>query len=145
VQRSAALTPLSRDHQHALDAALRLRRADPATVEAVIERFLAFWAAEGRRHFEIEEGHLLGALPADDPEWAPGVARVRADHAAIRAAATTLADGGGNRLSTARTTGERLRDHVRFEERELFTLLERRLAPEELERVGEAIARAERA
>ena len=139
VKRSAALTPLSHDHQHALDAALRLRRADDATAAAAIAHFQEFFEREGRRHFAIEEELVLPALPAGDPEWDAGVERVRADHAAIRAAAETVADADG-----ARALGERLNDHVRFEERTLFPYVERRLAPQELERLGAAIAAAEK-
>jgi hypothetical protein len=139
VKRSAALTPLSHDHQHALDAALRLRRADEATLDAAIAGFQEFFEREGRRHFAIEEELVLPALPADDPEWAAGVERVRDDHAAIRAAAGALGDA-----ADARALGERLNDHVRFEERTLFPLIERRLAGAELERLGAAIAVAER-
>jgi hypothetical protein len=139
VKRSAALTPLSHDHQHALDAALRLRRADEATLDAAIAGFQEFFEREGRRHFAIEEELVLPALPADDPEWAAGVERVRDDHAAIRAAAGALGDA-----ADARALGERLNDHVRFEERTLFPLIERRLAGAELERLGAAIAAAER-
>jgi Hemerythrin HHE cation binding domain len=139
VKRSAALTPLSHDHQHALDAALRLRRADEETLGAAITGFQEFFEREGRRHFAIEEELVLPALPADDPEWAAGVERVRDDHAAIRAAAGALGDA-----ADARALGERLNDHVRFEERTLFPLIERRLAGAELERLGAAIAVAER-
>jgi hemerythrin-like domain-containing protein len=144
VKRSAALAPLSRDHQHALDAALRLRRADDETVADAIARFQRCFADEGRRHFAIEERLLLPALPADDPEWAPGVDRVRADHDAIRTQADALAaTGAGELAGAARALGERLTAHVRFEERELFAVLERRLAPDALARLGEAVARAE--
>jgi hypothetical protein len=138
MKRSAALTPLSHDHQHSLDAALWLRRADESTAAEAIARFRELFKREGRRHFEIEEELVLPALPADDPEWAPGVARVRDDHAAIRAAAGSVDDAAG-----ARALGDRLHDHVRFEERTLLAIIERRLAPAELERLGAAIAQAE--
>jgi Hemerythrin HHE cation binding domain len=148
VKRSAALAPLSRDHQHALDAALHLRRAGDDTVADAIARFQRFFAAEGRRHFAIEEDLLVPALPGDDPEWAPGVARVRGDHDAIRAAADALAEpraagDAGELVAAARALGERLTAHVRFEERELFAVLERRLDPAALARLGAAVARAE--
>jgi len=55
VKRSAALTALSRDHHHALQAALALRRADAGDLEAAIAQLQAFWELRGRRHFEIEE------------------------------------------------------------------------------------------
>jgi hemerythrin-like domain-containing protein len=145
MKRSAALAPLSRDHQHALDAALRLRRADDDTVAEAIARFERFFDQEGRRHFTIEEDVLLPAIPVDDPEWAPCIARIRDDHAAIRAAAGALADPppADDHLSHARTLGERLAAHVRFEERVAFAILERRLTAPDLERLGRAIADAE--
>jgi hemerythrin-like domain-containing protein len=145
MQRSAALAPLSRDHQHALDAALRLRRAEADTLADALAHFQRFFEREGRRHFAIEERLLLPALAADDAEWARGVRRVRADHDAIRSAAVALADAkaAGATLAAARSLGERLGDHVRFEESVLFELLERRLAPSELDRLGAALAAAE--
>jgi hemerythrin-like domain-containing protein len=145
MRRSVALAPLSRDHQHALDAALRLRRADRGTVVEAIGHFQRFFAREGRRHFAIEEQLLLPAMPADDAEWARCVARVRADHEAIRAGATALADPhvAEDVVAGARALGERLSAHVRFEERAVFDILERRLTAAELERLGQAVAAAE--
>lgn len=141
MKRSPQLAPLSRDHQHALAAALRLRRADPETAQAAVAYFLDFFEREGRRHFAVEERHLLAALPADDPDWAPAVARVRADHAAIRAEAAALAAGRSvDSVAAVTALGDRLKDHVRFEEEVMFTLLEQRLTPQELERLGEALA-----
>jgi hypothetical protein len=148
MRRSAALAPLSRDHQHALDAALRLRRADPAGVAAAIAHFRAFFEREGGRHFAIEEEILLPALPGDDTEWAPCVARIRDDHAAVRAAAAAAAPpdpaAAAVSVAAARALGERLAAHVRFEERIAFEVLERRLSDGELERLGAAVAAAER-
>ncbi len=117
---------------------MRLRRADEQTLGGAIERFEQFFAAEGRQHFEIEERLILPALAADDPEWAPGVRRVLDDHAAIRGAKPATVDA-------AHALGQRLNDHVRFEERVLFEILERRLPAAELDRLGQAIAAAERA
>jgi hemerythrin-like domain-containing protein len=140
MKRSAALAPLSRDHQHSLDAALRMRRADEASVAEALAYFRDFFETEGRRHFEIEEELILPALPSDDPEWAPGVERVREDHAAIRAAADTL---HSDDVDAIVALGERLNDHVRFEERVLFEILERRLSAHALDELGDAVMRAE--
>jgi hypothetical protein len=139
MKRSAALAPLSRDHQHALDAALRLRRAHAPTLASAIAHFVDFFEREGVRHFGIEEALLLPALPTDD-EWAPCVQRIRDDHAAIRGAA----DAPPEAVADARALGERLAAHVRFEERTAFAILERRLSEPELERLGAAVEAAER-
>src|SRR3712207_3326805 len=144
MKRSAALAPLSRDHHHALDAALRLRRATSDDIRAAVDHFLAFWNADGAWHFRIEEEHLLAALGPDDREWASAVERVERDHADIRALAAALAaDPGAARTDLAHRLGTRLHDHVRFEERELFRLLEERLPDPELQRLGDRVAAAE--
>jgi Hemerythrin HHE cation binding domain len=140
MKRSDALAPLSRDHHAALDAALFLKRATPETAASALERFRAFYARHGERHFEIEEQLLLPALPDDDAEWAAGSERVRREHADLRARA---AAAGSDDVEALRELGARLNDHVRFEEREFFPLAEARLAPGELEALGRQIARAE--
>jgi hypothetical protein len=142
MRRSAALAALSRDHHHALEAALRLRRA--GDVDAAVDHLQAFWEPRGRRHFEIEERLLLPALPEADADWGAAAARVREEHARIRAGVEALATGGGeSALEAGHALGQLLRDHVRFEERHLFGLLEARLPEPELTRLGEAIERAE--
>ena len=144
MKRSAALAALSRDHHHALEAALRLRRADVADLDAAVAHLQTFWQARGRRHFEIEERLILPALPQTDADWREAAARVRDEHARIRAAVDALATGADEApLEAAHGLGQRLRDHVRFEERHLFGLLEARLPEHDLARLGAAIERAE--
>lgn len=139
MKRSDALAPLSRDHHQALETALRLRRATADDVDAALARLNAFWTRIGRRHFEIEEELLLPALSGS--EWDALSARVREEHEDIRRRAAALEEEAT--VAAARELGERLNAHVRFEERELFTTLERRLAPDDLARLGAAVARAE--
>ncbi len=137
MKRSEALAALSRDHHHALDAARRLRRADAGAVDAAVAHFQEFWQHDGRRHFEIEEELILPALPADDADWRAATTRVLDEHRRIRAGASEVAD-----LEDAHALGELLHDHVRFEERQLFALLEARLPADELAALGDAVARA---
>ncbi len=133
MKRSPALTSLSHDHHHALDVARRLRRATPADLDAALAYLRAFWEAEGRRHFELEERHLLDALP--DADWREAAGRVRREHQAIRAGVESVAG-----LDSAHALGDLLHDHVRFEERVLFPLLESRLSESELEALGARLA-----
>ena len=141
MKRSAALAALSRDHHHALDAALRLRRAGAGDLDDAVAHLRAFWEPRGRRHFEIEERLILPAVPQTDAEWQEAVARVRDEHARIREAVGAL--GGERDIDAAHGLGRLLHDHVRFEERHLFGLLEERLLEADLARLGEAIERAE--
>ena len=144
MKRSDALIPLSHDHHHALDAALRLRRADAGTVGNAVASFLEFWERDGARHFAIEEQLVLPALPETDETWRTATERIRAEHAEIRARAARLATlGGEERLAVAAELGAMLRDHVRFEERELFPMVEAGLSPADLDRLGRQVADAE--
>jgi hemerythrin-like domain-containing protein len=143
MRRSDALAPLSRDHHQALNAALRLRRADASRIGGAVDHFSAFWR-HGQVHFEIEERLILPALPGDDAEWTAGIERVAREHAAIRRRATELLSAGAEqRVELAHELGELLNDHVRFEERQLFALLEERLSDDELAALGESVAAAE--
>jgi hemerythrin-like domain-containing protein len=142
VKRSPALADLSRDHQHALAAALRLRRADETTVASAVEHFLAFFAREGDHHFDVEEECLVPALLPGDAEWAEAVARMLAEHVVIREGAGAL-DGTADRVELARSLGQLLDAHVRFEERVLFDILERRLSPDRLRSLAAALQAAD--
>jgi hemerythrin-like domain-containing protein len=137
MKRSEALVPLGHDHHAALEAALRLRRATVDDLDAAVARFRDFWTEHTRRrHFEIEEELLLPAL-AGDTEWDEMAARIRRDHEQIRARAGTLAT-----VADANSLGQLLNDHVRFEEREVFELLEARLDPGRLAELGAEIRAA---
>ena len=136
MKRSAALTPLSRDHHKALAVALRLRRADGSSLDAAVAAFRSFWAGHGQRHFEIEEQVLVPLLP-DDREWQDGVRRMVGEHDRVRAAARALLDAPA--ADACRALGSLLDAHVRFEERELFVLLEQRLDPAALAAAGAQI------
>ena len=140
MKRSAALAPLSRDHHVALATALVLRRATQETAESALARFRAYWAERGDEHFDIEEELLLPALRGDDDAWTEAADRVRREHADLRRRAREASPAD---VGALRELGERLHDHVRFEERELFPLAEARLSVDELEALGRRIAEAE--
>jgi hemerythrin-like domain-containing protein len=133
MRRSAALTALSHDHHHALDVARRLRRATAADLDAALAYLRAFWEAEGQRHFELEERHLVSALP--DAEWREQTGRMLREHDTIRARVAAVAG-----VESAHALGTLLHDHVRFEERELFPMLESRLPEPRLAALGAALA-----
>lgn len=142
MKRSEALTSLSRDHHAALHIALTLSRADDP--DRARDSFLEFWNDDGRLHFRVEEEVML-------PVWAlygvpdrDGVSRMLGDHLAIRRAAL-LVESGQASLPDLHDLGDRIRAHVRFEERELFPLIEDRLEPEQLDHLAGAIAEAEAA
>jgi hypothetical protein len=137
VKRSEALILLSRDHHHALDVARVLGRADGSDLDEAVARLEAFWEPRGRQHFEIEEALILPAVPPGDEAWQEAAERVRSDHEWIRSHVAGLGDEPG--VERAHELGRRLHDHVRFEERRLFGMLEQRLSEDELLRLGTAV------
>jgi len=126
MKRDDRLVSLSRDHHTALKLGRRLLAGDGA---AALCAELPALAA----HFEEEEARLLPLLEAN--ACAEQAARLRREHAQLRALFAAAA--GGRREGEA---GRALIAHVRFEERELFPLVERLLAP--AGRVGEGLRRA---
>lgn len=139
MKRVEALQELSRDHLKALLLAKRLR--DAQDLAAASEAFTQFWNTE-RHHFRIEEEILL-------PHWAAhgeidhsAVGRMLEDHLAIRRDAIRLAAARLS-LPQLRDLGTRLHDHVRFEERQLFPMIEQALDADSLKQLAAALAAAQ--
>jgi hypothetical protein len=133
VKRSEALKPLSHEHHHALFVAKVI--CDQEGAGDSKERFLEFWRNESEEHFRVEEEILLPGSGLPGPDQDEEVARMLSDHLAIRrgAARVTADEASPDEIVEL---AERLRAHVRFEERELFPRIERELAPEALERLA---------
>jgi hemerythrin-like domain-containing protein len=140
MKRAEALQPLSREHLKSLLAAKRLRDATDAAEAG--QDFLDFWEREGKHHFRVEEEVLLPGWALHCPVERVAVARMLEEHLAIRRGALRVAAEAAS-LEELQDLGRLLDDHVRFEERELFPIVEEALAPEDLGRLAEAIARAE--
>ncbi|HSJ97872.1 MAG TPA: hemerythrin domain-containing protein [Myxococcota bacterium] len=143
MRRSAPLRDLSDEHHAALVLALRSRRAaasgEPGAVAAAWAEAERIHGVELEPHFAIEERWLVPPLEAAGESAL--AARLRADHAALRAA---LAIGALRSAEALAGFAERLAAHVRFEERELFPAAERTLPPAALAAIAEA-CRARRA
>ena len=132
MKRSEALAILSRDHHQALFVAQRLRRAEADIAGDERRRFLQFWNAGGRRHFQLEEELLLPAYAAYGDAHHPLVLRALGDHVAIRALANRLAEQSDPAPDALHELGAALAAHVRLEERELFAIVERAMPADEL-------------
>lgn len=128
MQRHPALQELSRDHQHALTVALKLRRAEPGAAEALRD----FLEAEGYEHFALEERVLLPAFAAYGDVSDPRIARMLVDHVRLRAA------GRSGEIDLA-ATGALLDAHVRLEEREIFPWIEAAMPEPALDALGRAL------
>lgn len=143
MKRHPALVELSRDHQHGLATAHTLRHAVETDRAEARSAFLFFWRDEAEDHFQIEEQILLPALHGLDAA-VEAVNRVLREHADIRLRAAVLSDEAQPALDDLHSLGGLLERHIRYEERELFTLVESSLDDADLTALGEALARAER-
>ena len=122
---------------------MRLRRATAETTADVRADALRFWTTAGRAHFRLEEEVLLPAYARHgDPHHAL-VARALCDHVAIRQRMDALARDAPPEAGALRELGSMLTDHVRFEERELFVLIEQTLPAAELAALAGALQHAE--
>jgi Hemerythrin HHE cation binding domain len=144
MKRDPALASLSRDHHQALFVAQKLRRATGETAGEGRAAFLAYWEEHGRAHFRLEEEVLLPAYAEHGDAYDPLVARALCDHVAIRQEADALARDESPTVAALHQLGAHLADHVRLEERELFTLIERAMPAAQLAAVAAALEQAER-
>ncbi len=144
MKRHDALHPLSHDHQNALARALRLRRvrdADEAARRTERDSFVEFAATRLEPHFAEEEALLARAvtLVPEQDDLAAAHDRMLADHARMRASFETLRTTTGTPSGEElHAIGEQLTEHVRFEERELFELLQRSFQGERLAELVDA-------
>ncbi len=137
MKRHPALVSLSHDHHRSLVLAQRLRRATDDTFGADARLFLGHWEVEEKQHFRLEEELLLPAYAQHGAPQDPAVLRTLVDHAVIRRDAVQLAVAPT--LEVTHLLGIRLADHIRFEETELFPLIEAALTEDELRDLGACI------
>lgn len=123
MKRSPALQPLSREHHTALTLANACIRAaqsgDAAILRLACQRAIRAFDNELDAHFKIEEQSLLPLLKS--PETQALVQRTLMEHQQLRGLLTGLQR---NDAETLNNFGECLAAHVRFEEQELFPVIE---------------------
>jgi hemerythrin-like domain-containing protein len=139
MKRSEALASLSRDHHQALVVARKLRRATEATGPQARETFLAYWIGHGRLHFRLEEELLFPAYAGYGDPHDPRVVRALDEHATIRHLAKALAASPAATPAELEQLGADLAAHVRFEEREVFPMIERLMPSDELNALAERL------
>jgi hemerythrin-like domain-containing protein len=138
--RDQNLIPLSRQHQHALALCVLLDRAIQA---GAID--LEAWQAEIQQqfeneiiiHFAAEEKELFPAA-AEFPEMRPLVDELLAEHILLRDYFARAAARGLDRESL-RDFANKLPQHIRKEERQLFEAMQQAMNPQQLAELGAAL------
>ncbi|HXR14899.1 MAG TPA: hemerythrin domain-containing protein [Terriglobales bacterium] len=141
--RDPSLIPLSRQHQHALALCVRLDRAIQAgkiDLEAWQAEIQQQFESEIAIHFAAEEKELFPAA-ARFPEIRPLVDELLAEHSVLRG---YFARAAARSLDTASLGkfGEKLVQHIRKEERQLFEGLQKVMSAAELASLGAALDQA---
>ncbi len=140
-RRHDSLIPLTHDHHHALAQMRNLRMAAGGEAKDVLQQskeFLAFFREDTLNHFREEE-EIVFPLAIGDQRASKLVSRAVTEHIQIHALVAQLAIEVGEgrvRGSTALGLAEALEAHIRFEEREIFPLLEEVVSDAQLRRMA---------
>lgn len=143
MKRHPALIPLSHDHHHGLVQARSLRRAaarGTAERRTAAVAFLDFFTRETRWHFREEEERLFPLLVGADDTAIALLTQALLEHQQLHALAATLqADlaAGDVPSGIMRELARTLEQHIRFEERTLFPLIENVASDHALRRLQE--------
>jgi hemerythrin-like domain-containing protein len=141
--RDPNLIPLSRQHQHVLALCVRLERAIQAG-----EIDLEAWQAEIQQQFESEIGIHFAAeekelfpVAARFSEMRPMVDELLGEHMFLRDGFARAAARSLDRQSLA-NFGEKLVQHIRKEERQLFEGMQKVMSSQALAALGRALEAA---
>jgi hypothetical protein len=133
IKRHAAIVSFSKDHHFGLLLVWKIRQGLKRTIDAErISRYVQFFFKEDLgKHFKEEEELLFCRLPTEDVLRR----RAEADHRAIRQLVVAMEDDGRDTALLVQLA-DRLEEHIRFEERELFNHLQDRILSEDLEAIA---------
>ncbi len=134
ILRHLTLQPLSRQHHQGLLVSLLLEKGlkKNASLKEMRDFILQFWEDELRLHFEKEE---LLFLPLADkyPQLTENLTQFNNEHQEIRMLIQKLNNEiRSEQLETIASFSNTLEKHIRFEERQLFNIIQETLPENEL-------------
>jgi hemerythrin-like domain-containing protein len=147
MKRHKSLFPLSHDHQHGLALALKLKyskkplSSSPEEEITVLKNELADkYENVLRKHFKLEEKYLVPGFEENKL-----MKQMLEEHRKLEGLYNKIVNNTEKlTLSQLREKlnlfGELLDLHIRFEERELFPLIEKLLSEEQLKELGEKLS-----
>jgi len=134
ILRHSTLQPLSRQHHQGLLVSLLLDKGlkKNASLKEMRDFILQFWEDELRQHFEKED---LLFLPLVDtyPQLIEHLTQLKNEHQEIRMLIQKLNNEiRSEQLETITSFSNNLEKHIRFEERQLFNIIQKTLPENEL-------------
>lgn len=132
IKRVIELQTLSHDHHHALQLCWKIRTGLSRNI--TIERIQLYvnWFFENHllEHFKLEEEVVFPVLESNNEL----VKRALVEHQSL----ITLFTSESNSKETLEKIEVDLKAHIRFEERELFTEIQKIATPTQLQKIAEA-------
>lgn len=130
LKRHPALHHLSHDHHHGLLLCWKIRQGFKLGIEPNRIRVYCewFWENHLQAHFEEEEKIIFPILPEDDIM----VKQALSEHKRLRKLFSTWEDSE----KTLGQIEEELEQHIRFEERVLFPVIQEKATPTQLEEIA---------
>jgi hemerythrin-like domain-containing protein len=136
IKRNQHIMRLSKDHHFSLLFCWKVRQGlkHETQTERIIKYVQYFWKHHLEPHFREEETILFSPLK---DEW---VQKAINDHKQIRKQLNQLpANSVDDTKKQLKDWANLIDDHVRYEERELFPHLEKRLSEDQLEKIGKQL------
>ena len=136
INRNEHLKKLSREHHFSLLFSWKIRQGlkKDVAMERIWKYVQYFWQQHLQPHFREEESIFF--VPIKDRL----VQRAINEHTYIKQQIEDLANySGNNQQKSLAKIADMVYEHVRFEERDLFPHLERKLSREQLENISEQI------
>ncbi|MCK9494687.1 MAG: hemerythrin domain-containing protein [Dehalococcoidia bacterium] len=142
MERDPRLLRLSREHHHALVLSLRIERELPGAgvteMQALYADLVRFWNGGLQPHFSCEDECMLARLASRADPGLRLAGRLQRDHRELEGLVDAMASARmpDDRRDAMGRFGIQLRDHIRWEERELFEWLQSQLGEEDLDAIG---------
>jgi hypothetical protein len=121
LKRSKALVPYSREHHHTLLFVWKIRAGirNKVSADRMTQYFMVCHRQNMLHHFEEEEQRLFPFFEENHPMRA----RAESDHVLLKAKIRDI-ENGAMTTSGLLSFADLLESHIRFEERELFKLIQ---------------------
>jgi hemerythrin-like domain-containing protein len=137
IKRHKALQPLSRDHHQGLILAQQLKKGAPqykgmpATLEEKKNYTISFYNTELKKHFDLEEEILFPLAKNKTPEVDILINEIVNEHRKMEKLVNEI-QNATDLVKVFDEFGRLLEKHIRKEERELFTAIEKILTEGQL-------------
>jgi hemerythrin-like domain-containing protein len=136
IKRSKNLVTLSREHHDSLLIVWKIRRGlnKQIDIKEITDYIVYCWKEHLQKHFQQEEQYLFKPYKQELL-----CAEVLKQHEELKDAVKRFENEQSTSEQAIRDFADKLEQHIRFEEREVFPYLERKIEPEELVKIGEAL------